>query len=133
MWSLSGVERRQPHELSAICFRLKSNIHSPIRQPLNTADAIGKDCFTKKSIKNLSCPDSRVLKVKDGRAWPLWSHVVYKEMVTLKTRQVLRTTGSKGTTYRRSILGRLRYRSTSGNTGKGSNRVPSSNSRIPPS
>ena len=108
----------------------KSNIHSPIRQPLNTADAIRKDSFPKKSIKKISCPDSRVLKVKDGRAWPLWRHVVYKEMGTLKTRQVLRTTGSKGTTCRRSILGRLRYKNTSCNTGKGSSRVPSSNSRI---
>ena len=61
MWSLSGVERRQPHELIAIYYRLKSNIHSPIRQPLNTAEAIRKDSFTKKSIKNLSCPDSQVL------------------------------------------------------------------------
>ena len=119
MWSLSGVERRQPHELIAICYPLKSNIHSSSRQPLNTADAIRRDSFTKKSIKSLSCPDSRVLNVKDGRAWPLWRHVVHKEMGTLKTRQVLRTTGSKGTTYRRSILGRLRYRSTSCNTGKG--------------
>ena len=119
MWSLSGVERRQPHELIAICYPLKSNIQSSSRQPLNTADAIRRDSFTKKSIKSLSCPDSRVLNVKDGRAWPLWRHVVHKEMGTLKTRQVLRTTGSKRTTYRRSILGRLRYRSTSCNTGKG--------------
>ena len=95
MWSLSGVERRQPHELMAICYRLKSNIHSPIRQPLNTADAIRRDSFTKKSIKNLSCPDSRVLNVKDGRAWPLWRHVVYMEMGTLKTSQKLRAGGKE--------------------------------------